>query len=43
MTPGWLARYILWEKETVADAVRAASKKYADVKFRYKTKAAPKK
>ena len=27
MTLGWLARYILWEKETVADAVRAASKK----------------
>jgi hypothetical protein len=35
MTPGWLARYILWEKKTVPAAVRAASKKYADVKFRF--------
>ena len=33
MTPGWLSRYILWEKPSLREAVANASKMYKDVRF----------
>ena len=34
LTPGWLSRYILWEKKSLPAAVRDASKMYRGVKFK---------
>ena len=34
MTPGWLSRYLLWEKPSLAEAIAAASRKYRGVTFR---------
>ena len=34
MTPGWLSRYLLWEKPTLNRAIAAASRMYPDVTFR---------
>ena len=34
MTPGWLSRYILWEKKGIRAATRAASQMYDGVKFK---------
>ena len=33
MTPGWLSRYILWEKPSLREAVANASRMYKDVRF----------
>ena len=34
MTPGWLSRYLLWEKPSLDEAIAAASRKYRGVTFR---------
>ena len=34
MTPGWLSRYLLWEKPSLDEAIAAASRTYPDVTFR---------
>ena len=34
MTPGWLSRYLLWEKRSLPAAIAAASRMYPDVTFR---------
>ena len=34
MTPGWLSRYLLWEKPSLDEAIAAASTKYRGVTFR---------
>ena len=34
MTPGWLSRYLLWEKPSLDEAIVAASRKYRGVTFR---------
>ena len=34
MTPGWLSRYLLWEKRNLPAAIAAASRMYPDVTFR---------
>ena len=34
MTPGWLSRYLLWEKPSLDEAIAAASRKYRRVTFR---------
>ena len=34
MTPGWLSRYLLWEKPTLDEAIAAASRKHRGVTFR---------
>ena len=34
MTPGWLSRWLLWEKKTLPAAVTAASDMYRGVKFK---------
>ena len=34
MTPGWLSRYLLWEKRSLDEAIAAASRMYPDVTFR---------
>ena len=34
MTPGWLSRWLLWEKKTLPAAVRAASGMHRGVKFK---------
>ena len=34
MTPGWLSRWLLWEKKAVPAAVRAASGMHRGVKFK---------
>ena len=34
MTPGWLSRYLLWEKPSLDEAIAAASRMYPDVRFR---------
>ena len=34
MTPGWLSRYLLWEKPSLDEAIAAASVKYRGVRFR---------
>ena len=33
MTPGWLSRYILWEKPSLREAVASANRMYRDVRF----------
>ena len=33
MTPGWLSRYILWEKPSLREAVASANRMYKDVRF----------
>ena len=33
MTPGWLSRYILWEKPSLKEAVASANRMYKDVRF----------
>ena len=33
MTPGWLSRYLLWEKPSLDEAIAAASRKYRGVTF----------
>ena len=33
MSPGWLSRYILWEKPSLREAVTNANKMYRDVRF----------
>ena len=35
-TAGWLSRFILWEKPNLQQAVKNASNKYKDVKFKLK-------
>ena len=34
MTPGWLSRYLLWQKPSLDEAIAAASRKYRGVTFR---------
>ena len=34
MTPGWLSRYLLWEKPSLDEAIAAASRKHRGVTFR---------
>ena len=34
MTPGWLSRYLLWEKPSLDETIAAASRKYRGVTFR---------
>ena len=35
MTPGFLSRWLLWEKPTMSAALASASTKYNDVSFRW--------
>ena len=34
MTPGWLSRYLLWQKPSLDEAIAAASRMYRGVTFR---------
>ena len=34
MTPGWLSRYLLWQKPSLDEAIAAASRMYPGVTFR---------
>ena len=34
MPPGWVSRYLLWEKPSLDEAIAAASRKYRGVTFR---------
>ena len=36
MSPAFMSRWILWEKNTIAAAVRHMNEKYADVSFQLK-------
>ena len=35
LTPGWLSRWLLWEKRTLPQALANASTLYDDVRFRF--------
>jgi hypothetical protein len=43
LTPAWLSRYLLWEKDDMNAALAAASVMYPDIRFRWgSTRATPK-
>jgi hypothetical protein len=41
LTPAWLSRYLLWEKDDMNKALAAASVMYPDIRFRWGSPKAP--